>query len=125
MEYELRIILREQNEVGSSGIREVEAGTEYNDGSVDDSAVNSSTLPLYILTRVYSKSLFLGPPHKCCSDDDNFDLPLIYHVNGHSLHFGRREFCLLTGFEFGSISFCEYRNGDILFRNRLFLEKIG
>nr|GEZ65005.1 phospholipase-like, aminotransferase-like mobile domain protein [Tanacetum cinerariifolium] len=27
---------------------------------------------------------------QCCSDDDNFDLPLIYHVNGHSLHFGRR-----------------------------------
>nr|GEU96274.1 phospholipase-like protein [Tanacetum cinerariifolium] len=44
--------------------------------------------------------------HKqCCNDDDNFDLPLIYHVNGHSLHFGRREFCLLTGFEFGSIVF--------------------
>ncbi|GJW56194.1 phospholipase-like protein [Tanacetum coccineum] len=62
---------------------------------------------------------------QCCSDDDNFDLPLIYHVNGHSLHFGRREFCLLTGFGFGSISFCEYRNGDIPFHNRLFLEKIG
>ncbi|GJY27072.1 phospholipase-like, aminotransferase-like mobile domain protein [Tanacetum coccineum] len=62
---------------------------------------------------------------QCCSDDDNFDLPLIYHVNGHSLHFGRREFCLLTGFEFGSISFREYRNGDIPFRNRLFPEKIG
>ncbi|GKA83213.1 phospholipase-like protein [Tanacetum coccineum] len=61
----------------------------------------------------------------CCSDDDNFDLPLIYHVNCHSLHFGRREFCLLTSFEFGSISFCEYRNGDIPFRNRLFPEKIG
>ncbi|GJS44167.1 phospholipase-like, aminotransferase-like mobile domain protein [Tanacetum coccineum] len=62
---------------------------------------------------------------QCCSDDDNFDLPLIYHVNGHSLHFGHREFCLLTGFEFGSISFREYRNGDIPFRNRLFPEKIG
>ncbi|GJU69268.1 phospholipase-like protein [Tanacetum coccineum] len=62
---------------------------------------------------------------QCCSDDDNFDLPLIYHVNSHSLHFGRREFCLLTGFEFGSISFREYRNGDIPFRNRLFPEKIG
>ncbi|GKB81796.1 hypothetical protein Tco_0948691 [Tanacetum coccineum] len=24
---------------------------------------------------------------QCCSDDDNFDLPLIYHVNSHSLHF--------------------------------------
>nr|GFA00873.1 hypothetical protein [Tanacetum cinerariifolium] len=58
----------------------------------------------------------------CSSDDVNFDLPLIYHVNGHSLHFGRREFCLLTGFELGSISVCEYRNGDIPFCNRLFPE---
>nr|GEZ78900.1 phospholipase-like protein [Tanacetum cinerariifolium] len=62
---------------------------------------------------------------QCCSDDDNFDLPLIYHVNGHSLHFGRREFCLLTGFQFGSISFREYRNGDMPFRNRLFIKNIG
>ncbi|GJX50976.1 phospholipase-like, aminotransferase-like mobile domain protein [Tanacetum coccineum] len=61
---------------------------------------------------------------QCCSDDDNFDLPLIYHVNGHSLHFGRREFCLLTVFKFGWLSFCKYRNGDIRFRNRLFPEKI-
>ncbi|GJZ15678.1 phospholipase-like, aminotransferase-like mobile domain protein [Tanacetum coccineum] len=61
---------------------------------------------------------------QCCSDDDNFDLPLIYHVNDHSIHFRRREFCLLTGFEFGSISFRDYRNGDIPFRNQLFPEKI-
>nr|GEY01068.1 phospholipase-like, aminotransferase-like mobile domain protein [Tanacetum cinerariifolium] len=27
---------------------------------------------------------------QCCSDDANFDLPLIYHVRGHSLYFGRR-----------------------------------
>nr|GEY59933.1 hypothetical protein [Tanacetum cinerariifolium] len=62
---------------------------------------------------------------QCFSDDDNFDFPLIYDVNGHSLHFRRRQFCLLTGFKFGSISFCEYRNGDIPFHNRLFPEKIG
>nr|GEV30909.1 phospholipase-like, aminotransferase-like mobile domain protein [Tanacetum cinerariifolium] len=59
------------------------------------------------------------------SDDDSFDLPLIYNVNGHSLHFGRREFCLVTAFKFGLLSFCEYRNGDIPFRNRLFPENIG
>nr|GEY40422.1 phospholipase-like, aminotransferase-like mobile domain protein [Tanacetum cinerariifolium] len=62
---------------------------------------------------------------QCCSDDDNFDLPLIYNVNGHSLRFGRRQFCLLAGFKFGSINFCEYKNGDISFRNRLFPKKIG
>ncbi|GJX65283.1 phospholipase-like, aminotransferase-like mobile domain protein [Tanacetum coccineum] len=62
---------------------------------------------------------------QCCADDDSFDLPLIYNVNGHNLHFGRCEFCLVTGFKFGMVSFRKYRNGDILFRNRLFPEKIG
>ncbi|GKD20555.1 phospholipase-like, aminotransferase-like mobile domain protein, partial [Tanacetum coccineum] len=62
---------------------------------------------------------------QCCIDDDSFDFPLIYSFNGHSLHSGRREFCLITGFKFGSLSFREYRNGDILFRNWLFSEKIG
>nr|GEW71207.1 phospholipase-like, aminotransferase-like mobile domain protein [Tanacetum cinerariifolium] len=61
----------------------------------------------------------------CFADDDNFDLPLIYDVNGHSLHFGRHWFFLVTGFIFGLLSFHEYRNGDIPFRNRLFSEKIG
>ncbi|GJU71996.1 phospholipase-like protein [Tanacetum coccineum] len=61
---------------------------------------------------------------QCCADDDSFDLPLIYNVNGHNLHFGRCEFCLVTGFKFGMVSFREYRNGDIPFRNRLFPEKI-
>ncbi|GKC89588.1 hypothetical protein Tco_1150237 [Tanacetum coccineum] len=40
------------------------------------------------------------------------------------LHFGRREFFLVTGFKVGSVSFRKYRNGDIPFRNRLFPEKI-
>nr|GEX39852.1 phospholipase-like, aminotransferase-like mobile domain protein [Tanacetum cinerariifolium] len=38
---------------------------------------------------------------QCCADDDSFDLPLIYNVNVHNLHFGRCEFCLVTGFKFG------------------------
>ncbi|GKC04392.1 hypothetical protein Tco_0996002, partial [Tanacetum coccineum] len=59
------------------------------------------------------------------SDDESFDLPFIYHLNGHSLHFGRRQFCLVTGFKFGLISLREHRNGDIPFRNRLFPKKIG
>ncbi|GKA49763.1 phospholipase-like protein, partial [Tanacetum coccineum] len=40
---------------------------------------------------------------QCCVDDDRFDLPLIYNVNGHNLRFGRREFCLVTGFKFALI----------------------
>lgn len=59
------------------------------------------------------------------SNDDSYDLPLIYSVNGHSLHFGRREFCIVTGFQFGPLSFRQFRNGDIPFRNRLFPQKIG
>nr|GEU62891.1 phospholipase-like, aminotransferase-like mobile domain protein [Tanacetum cinerariifolium] len=61
---------------------------------------------------------------QCCADDDSFDLPLIYNVNGHNLHFRWCEFCLVTGFKFGMVSFREYRNGDIPFRNWLFLKKI-
>ncbi|GKB24426.1 hypothetical protein Tco_0863827 [Tanacetum coccineum] len=38
-------------------------------------------------------------------DNDHYDLPLIYNVNGHTLHFGRHEFCLITGFKFGFNSF--------------------
>nr|GEW44352.1 phospholipase-like, aminotransferase-like mobile domain protein [Tanacetum cinerariifolium] len=59
------------------------------------------------------------------SDNDHYDLPLIYNVNGHTLHFGRREFCLITGFKFGFNSFRKFREGDISFRDRVFLEKIG
>ncbi|GJZ40875.1 putative reverse transcriptase domain-containing protein [Tanacetum coccineum] len=59
------------------------------------------------------------------SDNDHYDLPLIYNVNEHTLHFGRREFCLISGFKFGWISFCNFRDGDITFRDRVFPEKIG
>nr|GEZ47165.1 phospholipase-like, aminotransferase-like mobile domain protein [Tanacetum cinerariifolium] len=59
------------------------------------------------------------------SDNDHYDLPLIYNVNGHTLHFGRREFCLITGFKFGFNSFRKFREGDISFRNRVCLEKIA
>ncbi|GKB32636.1 phospholipase-like, aminotransferase-like mobile domain protein [Tanacetum coccineum] len=59
------------------------------------------------------------------SDNDHYDLPLIYNVNGHTLHFGRREFCLISGFKFGFLSFRKFREGDITFRDRVFPHKIG
>ncbi|GJW62797.1 phospholipase-like, aminotransferase-like mobile domain protein [Tanacetum coccineum] len=59
------------------------------------------------------------------SDNDHYDLPLIYNVNDHTLHFGRREFCLISGFKFGWISFRNFRDGEITFRDRVFPEKIG
>ena len=59
------------------------------------------------------------------SDDKHYDLPLIYLVNGHHLHFGRRQFHLITGFKFGLPSFRKFRTGDIIFRDRVFPEKLG
>lgn len=59
------------------------------------------------------------------SDNQHYDLPLIYKVNENLLHFGRREFCLITGFKFGIVSFRKFRDGDISFRDRVFPEKIG
>lgn len=59
------------------------------------------------------------------SDDDHFDLPLLYNVNGHDLHFGRRQFHLITAFKFGMPSFRKFRIGDIIFRDRVFPHKVG
>ncbi|GJW40156.1 phospholipase-like, aminotransferase-like mobile domain protein [Tanacetum coccineum] len=59
------------------------------------------------------------------SDNNHYDLPLIYNINGHTLHFGRREFCLISGFKFGWISYRNFRDGEITFRDRVFPEKIG
>ena len=59
------------------------------------------------------------------SDDAQYDLPLIYLVNGHHLHFGRRQFHLITGFKFGLPSFRKFRSGDIIFRDRVFPKKVG
>ncbi|PWA88222.1 phospholipase-like protein [Artemisia annua] len=59
------------------------------------------------------------------SDDSHYDLPLIYDVNGHHLHIGRRQFHLITGFKFGMPSFSKFRTGDIIFRDRVFPEKVG
>ncbi|GJU97834.1 phospholipase-like protein [Tanacetum coccineum] len=36
-------------------------------------------------------------------DDQHHDMPLIYYMEGHKLHFGRREFSLITGFHFGTV----------------------
>ncbi|PWA77753.1 phospholipase-like protein [Artemisia annua] len=57
--------------------------------------------------------------------DDNYDLPMVYCVNGHSVVFGRHEFCLMTGFRFGILSFRKWRSGDIPFRDRVFPDKVG
>ncbi|GJY13879.1 hypothetical protein Tco_0383188 [Tanacetum coccineum] len=58
-------------------------------------------------------------------DDQHHDMPLIYYMEGHKLHFGRREFSLITGFCFGTVSFDLHSSGELKFRNRVFPNKIG
>ncbi|GJY72133.1 phospholipase-like protein [Tanacetum coccineum] len=58
-------------------------------------------------------------------DDQHHDMPLIYYMEGHSLHFGRREFSLITGFRFGTVNFDLHPSSDLKFRNRVFPNKIG
>ncbi|GJU22771.1 phospholipase-like protein [Tanacetum coccineum] len=58
-------------------------------------------------------------------DDQHHDMPLIYYMEGHKLHFGRREFSLITGFRFGTVSFDLHSSGELKFRNRVFPNKIG
>ncbi|GKA36318.1 phospholipase-like protein [Tanacetum coccineum] len=58
-------------------------------------------------------------------DDQHHDMPLIYYMEGHSLHFGRREFSLIIGFRFGTVNFDLHPFSDLKFHNRVFLNKIG
>ncbi|GJZ59798.1 phospholipase-like protein [Tanacetum coccineum] len=58
-------------------------------------------------------------------DEYHNDMPLIYYVEGHSLHFGRPEFALITGMRFGTTRFCSYTSADLKFRNRVFPHKVG
>nr|GEV44456.1 phospholipase-like protein [Tanacetum cinerariifolium] len=43
--------------------------------------------------------------HQVCVSNIRFDYPLIiFHIGDHWLEFGRKEFCLITGFRFGQDS---------------------
>lgn len=57
-------------------------------------------------------------------DKAQYDMPLIYNVDGRSLHFGRPEFALITGFRFGNVNFDLYRSGEVKLKSRLFPKKI-
>ncbi|GJW34608.1 hypothetical protein Tco_0054640 [Tanacetum coccineum] len=46
-------------------------------------------------------------------DSSHYDMPLIYYTEGHSLHFGRPEFALITGLPFGDVNF------EVIFMGRL------
>ncbi|GKB93495.1 hypothetical protein Tco_0979632, partial [Tanacetum coccineum] len=58
-------------------------------------------------------------------DASHYDMPLIYYTEGHSLHFGRPEFALITGLPFGHVNFGLYTSGEPKFHNRVFPPKLG
>nr|GEV42491.1 hypothetical protein [Tanacetum cinerariifolium] len=58
-------------------------------------------------------------------DDQHHDMPLIYYMEGHSLHFGRREFSLIIGFRFETLNFDLHPSSDLKFHNRVFPNKIS
>ncbi|GJY18473.1 phospholipase-like protein [Tanacetum coccineum] len=61
----------------------------------------------------------------CWVNDAHYDMPLTYYVNGRGLYFGCREFCLITGFRFGAVSFSSYSKGDMKFKERVFPHRVG
>ncbi|GJW35446.1 hypothetical protein Tco_0058366 [Tanacetum coccineum] len=53
--------------------------------------------------------------------DPSTDTPFIFDIGQHTLEFGRREFCLVTGFRFGDCSLDHLSGGQSGFRDRVFL----
>ncbi|GKA37303.1 hypothetical protein Tco_0723868 [Tanacetum coccineum] len=58
-------------------------------------------------------------------DDARYDMPIIYHVEGQSLHFGRAEFSLVKALRFGTVSFRLWRTGHVNFVSRVLPNKVG
>ena len=58
-------------------------------------------------------------------DEHHYDLPLLYNVEGRTLHFGRAEFSLITGFRFGNVSFGLFTSGEVKISSRLFQIRTG
>nr|GEX92345.1 phospholipase-like protein [Tanacetum cinerariifolium] len=71
------------------------------------------------------RNLFRTTCFGCWLDLLFFDHALIYYTEGHSLHFDRPEFALITGFPFGTVNFGLYTFGELNFRNRVFSHKLG
>nr|GEY83216.1 phospholipase-like protein [Tanacetum cinerariifolium] len=58
-------------------------------------------------------------------DDTHYDMPIIYHVEGRSLHFWSAEFSLVTALCFGTVSFRLWRSGHVNFVSRVLPNKVG
>ncbi|GJZ80138.1 hypothetical protein Tco_0644975 [Tanacetum coccineum] len=57
--------------------------------------------------------------HQRYVKDPSVHMPFIFDIGPHTIEFGRREFCLITGFVFGDCSFDHLNGGESAFRDRL------
>ena len=58
--------------------------------------------------------------HQREMENPNTDVPFIFDIGHHSLEFGRKEFCLITGFRFGNDSLKHLKDGVSNFHARVF-----
>ncbi|GKA43519.1 phospholipase-like protein [Tanacetum coccineum] len=59
---------------------------------------------------------------QCYVNDAHYDM---LYVHGRGIHFGRREFSLITGLHFEEVSFSCYSKGDLKYRSRVFPHRLG
>ncbi|GJU81470.1 phospholipase-like protein [Tanacetum coccineum] len=59
---------------------------------------------------------------QCYVNDAHYDM---LYVHGRGIHFGRREFSLITGLRFEEVSFSCYSKGDLKYRSRVFPHRLG
>ncbi|GJT74376.1 hypothetical protein Tco_1041101 [Tanacetum coccineum] len=71
----------------------------------------------HLIDYILQKQVFVDDPH--------YEMPLIYNVEGHSLHFGRPEFSFITGLLFGSFSSRSFKSGDVPFVSRVLPHRLG
>lgn len=58
--------------------------------------------------------------HQRRIENANTKIPFYFDIGHHTLEFGRKEFCLLTGFRFGDVSLKHFEDCVSSFRARVF-----
>ena len=58
--------------------------------------------------------------HQRIIENPSTNDPFYFDIGPHSLQFGRKEFCLLTGFKFGKYSLKQFKEVASSFRERVF-----
>ncbi|GKA43377.1 phospholipase-like protein [Tanacetum coccineum] len=87
--------------------------------SVYDAKV-STRAKLHILKSIGSKTAMKPERYKRYIKDPSTDTPFIFDIGQHTLKYGRREFCLVTGFRFGKSCLDHLSKGRSGFRDRVF-----